>query len=172
MPSNVLYSDLVSTTNGSTGRRIFLIDDEQLVLDSLETLLTLETEHETHAFTSPRAALDAAEAGQVDVVISDFFMPEMDGIACLTEFRRLHPAAPRILLTGYADKDSAIRAINQVGLFQYLEKPWNNDDLLLVLRNAVERKELLDLIGEQAAEIEARSGALRGIRKDILRTLA
>lgn len=151
--------------------RIFLIDDEPLVLESLGILLDLETDYEVRSFSSPRAALASADGEPVDVVVSDFLMPEMDGIACLGEFRKLHPSAPRILLTGYADKESAIRAINDVGLFQYLEKPWENDHLLLVLRNAMERKTLLDLLARQAEEIEARSGELRGLRQDILRTL-
>lgn len=167
----MLYSGVVGTREIESKRHLFLIDDEPLVLESIETLLALETDYRVHAFTSVRAALEAAENIAVDVVVSDFLMPEMDGIDCLAEFRRLHPGAPRILLTGYADKDSAIRAINLVGLFHYLEKPWNNDQLLLILRNAMERKELLDRLERQAAEIDARSGELLGLRMGILRTL-
>ena len=66
-----------------------------------------------------------------DVVLSDFKMPGMDGLAFLARVRAAYPDAVLILLTGYADKESAIRAINEVGIWQYVEKPWDLGELLL-----------------------------------------
>ncbi len=69
-------------------------------------------------------------------------MPQMNGIEFLKEVRRLQPEAVRLLLTGYADKENAIRAINEVGLYHYLEKPWDNQAMLNIIRNALEEKSL------------------------------
>jgi DNA-binding NtrC family response regulator len=97
-------------------------------------------------------------------------MPDLDGVSFLLKFKELQPHAPRILLTGYADKENAIRAINEVGLFNYIEKPWDNDQLLLVLRNALEKVKLLNELTQQAAEINMAQGQLRGLQDNILKT--
>lgn len=147
-----------------------LVDDEQMVLTSLRAFLELETGYQIQTFTSAEQALTYGQDGPVDVVLSDFLMPGMNGIDLLRRFGELQPHAPRILLTGYADKDSAIRAINDVGLFQYIEKPWNNDDLLIILRNALERRFLLKTLQAKIAEIDKAQGRLSGLQEDILRT--
>ncbi|MCP4571639.1 MAG: response regulator [bacterium] len=150
---------------------VVLVDDEEMVLSSLRSFLELETEYGVESFTEPRAALDwAANGAAPDVVVSDFLMPEIDGIEVLRVFAEKHPHAPRILLTGYADKESAIKAINDVGLFQYVEKPWDNEHLLMVLRNALERRFLVKQLQDKIAEIDEARGELSGLQKDILRT--
>ncbi|MFO7653978.1 MAG: response regulator [Candidatus Krumholzibacteriia bacterium] len=150
--------------------RVLIVDDEKMVLSSLASFLSLETDHDVRTFTDPREALRFAQQETVDVAVSDYLMPEMDGIALLGHLRELQPHAPRILLTGYADKENAIKGINEVGLFQYIEKPWDNDNLLLVLRNALEKRFLFKALQEKIAQIEAAEGQLAGLQKDILRT--
>jgi len=149
---------------------LVIVDDEQMVLSSLQSFLELETEYNLQSFTSPSAALDYALAGPVDVVLSDFLMPGMNGIELLSRIREKHPHAPRILLTGYADKESAIKAINDIGLFQYIEKPWDNTNLLIVLRNALERRFLFKALQDKITEIDQAQGKLSGLQNDILRT--
>lgn len=149
---------------------VLIVDDEQMVLTSLSTFLELETDYEVRTFLDPAEALDFGRGQGVDVVISDYLMPGMDGIAFLSAFRELRPHAPRILLTGYADKENAIKAINEVGLFQYIEKPWDNDNLLLVLRNGIERMNLLRALDDKISEIDAAYGKLQGLQTDILKT--
>ena len=83
------------------------------------------------------------ETNPVDVIVSDYLMPKMNGIQLLAKAKELQPEAARVLLTGHADKQSAIQAINDVGLYQYLEKPWDNSQLLLVINSAIERTQLL-----------------------------
>jgi DNA-binding NtrC family response regulator len=83
--------------------------------------------------------------------------------------KQLFPIVPRILLTGYADKDSAVQAINTVGLYQYLEKPWNNDDLRLVIRNALEKTTLIRQLQQKITELEKTQKELSDVQKDILR---
>ncbi len=149
---------------------VLLVDDEKMVLDSLKSFLELETDYRVEAFVSPEEALKFAAANEIDLAISDFMMPGVNGIEFLGRLSGIRPQAPRILLTGYADKDSAIRAINELGLFQYIEKPWDNDDLLIVFRNALERRFLFKALQEKIAQIDAAEGRLSGLQKDILRT--
>ena len=149
---------------------VVLVDDESLVLDSLRTFLELETEYRIEAFDAPSAALDWAEQGSADVVVSDFLMPGINGIELLRRYAEAQPHAPRILLTGYADKESAITAINDVGLFQYVEKPWDNAQLLIILRNALEKRFLVKQLQQKISEIDTARGELSGLQQDILRT--
>src|SRR5437870_4486156 len=111
---------------------ILVVDDDRAVTESLCALLELETPHAVLFETSSRRALQLAKSNPLDMVISDFVMPELDGIAFLLEIRRLYPESILVLLTGYADKENAIRAINEVGIFHYAEKPWDNEDLLTI----------------------------------------
>ncbi len=137
---------------------ILLVDDDELITSSLKSLFALETDYEVIAQTSPAAAAREAESRPIDLVISDFLMPAMNGVELLKRIRDLQPDTVRILLTGFADKENAIRAINEVGLYQYLEKPWDNDDLLLLVRNALSertlRKQLTDKVHELDRLIE------------------
>jgi phosphoserine phosphatase RsbU/P len=121
---------------------LMIVDDEAFVLASLKALFTLETNYTILEFTSPLAALDKLRLTPVDAILSDFLMPKMNGIELLTQARQIQPDTPRILLTGFADKENAIRAINEAGLYQYLEKPWDNGTLLMVLRNAMQERSL------------------------------
>ena len=148
-------------------RTLLVVDDEELVVTSLKSLLSMEMPRGGAApglsvvgLTSPKAALDLIRRNPVDLVISDFLMPEMDGLAFLIEVRRLYPTASLIILTGYADKQSAIRAINEVGLFQYLEKPWDNDDLIRIVEGGLNQKLLVHRLQEYAREMEAKLALL------------
>ena len=139
---------------------VMIVDDEEMVATALRSFLELETSYRILTFTSPTTALEEAEDEPVSVVIADFMMPEMDGITFLRHFREMNPQATRILLTGYADKENAIRAINEAGLYYYLEKPWSNEHLKLVIRNGVERSSLFN-------ELDSRVQALEGAHKEL-----
>ncbi len=132
---------------------VLMVDDEDMVTRNLEMLLRMETSLTPVTFNVPQEALAYAKGEQVDVVLADFIMPEMNGLDLLARIKELQPTASRVLLTGYADKDSAIRAINEVGLFQYLEKPWENEFVLMVLRNATERSQLLRRLGDKTSSL-------------------
>ncbi|MCP4566271.1 MAG: response regulator [FCB group bacterium] len=149
---------------------IIIVDDEEMILTSLSSFLNLETRYNVVTFTSAAKALEYIENNDIDLVISDYLMPELDGISFLGKVRDLKPAVPRIILTGYADKENAIKAINDVGLFQYIEKPWDNDDLLIVLRNGLEKQMLMKKLEEKITEINKAYGDLQGLHKEIVKT--
>jgi len=149
---------------------VVIVDDEEMVLTSLSSFLGLETNYEVKTFLSAKEALEFIKATEVDLVISDYLMPEMDGISFLAHVRDLRPQVPRIILTGYADKENAIKAINDVGLSQYIEKPWDNDDLLIVMRNGLERQKLMKKLDEKIREINKAYGDLQGLQNEIVKT--
>ncbi|MBK9168267.1 MAG: response regulator [Bryobacterales bacterium] len=149
--------------------KILLVDDEEMVLTSIRAFLTLETDYEILTYADAEAALKVAESSLVDVVISDYLMPKMNGIQFLARARQLQPETPRVLLTGHADKQSAIQAINDVSLFQYLEKPWDNQQLLLVINAAIERARLYRDLRDKIAELAAANLNLRDIQARLLR---
>jgi len=150
--------------------KLVIVDDEEMVLTSIASFLRLETSYDVSTFTRATAALEHVERNDVDLVISDFLMPEMDGLQFLRRVRDLRPQVPRVILTGYADKENAIKAINEVGLFQYIEKPWNNDELRLVIRNGVEKKQLMSQLEQKVAQINAAYAELQTIQEDILKS--
>ncbi|MDD9935344.1 MAG: response regulator [Myxococcales bacterium] len=148
---------------------ILLVDDEEMVLTSLASFLTLETDYDVKGYTSGAEALQFLKDHDVDLVISDFLMPEMDGLEFLTKAREMRPEVPRIILTGYADKENAIKAINTVGLYQYIEKPWNNEDLRIIIRNAVEKQQLVKSLTDKIQQINSATSELQLIQQDILK---
>ena len=151
---------------------IVLVDDEEMVVTSIKSFLTLETDYDVVGFTTPAEALSYIEANKVDVVVSDYLMPDMDGISFLAKVKDLQPEATRILLTGYADKENAIKAINDVGLYQYIEKPWENEDLKIVLRNGLEKRILMKRLEDKINEVNKAHGELMNLQKDILKAFA
>ncbi|MFQ5674294.1 MAG: PP2C family protein-serine/threonine phosphatase [bacterium] len=133
---------------------VMVVDDEEMVTQTLAAYLSLETDYEVLPFQSPEEALDALKAKPVDIVISDFLMPDMDGLQFLTEVKKIAPEATLILLTGYADKENAIKGINEIGLFQYIEKPWDNEDLKLTIRNGIQHKNLRQVLQLKILELD------------------
>ena len=117
------------------------------------------------------SALEALDSQTYQAVVSDFLMPEIDGIRFLKRVKEAQPSASRILLTGYADKKNAIRSINEVGLYHYLEKPWDNDDLLLVLRNAVERALLVQELDAKMRSLSEKDQSLEQMRASLLKAI-
>ena len=127
---------------------------KKIVTSAFKTLLKVEGFSDAHFFNSPQDALEFLKNNTPDLVISDFLMPEMNGLEFLSEVKKMYPEVSKILLTGYADKENAIRAINEVGLYRYIEKPWDNDDLIINIKNGIERSYLLSELRKKIAELE------------------
>lgn len=148
---------------------IVIVDDEEMVLTSLRSFLRLETEYDIETFDSPAKAIERIRESTIDLVISDYLMPGMNGIEFLLEIKKLQPYATRILLTGYADKENAIKAINEVGLYQYIEKPWANEDLKLIIQNGLERRFLMERLEEKIKEVQNVQQNLQDIQAQIIK---
>ena len=158
---------MASTNNGQS--HVLIVDDEDMVITSIRAFLQLETEYAVHGYTSPEEAASHLQTSPVDVVVSDYLMPKMNGIQFLTKAKQLQPEAARVLLTGHADKQSAIQAINEVGLYQYLEKPWDNSQLLLVIQSAIERTQLLRMLRDKVSELDEAHNNLKDVQSRLLR---
>ena len=148
---------------------IMIVDDEDMVITSVRAFLSLETEYTIHGFTDPEAAAKFVETHPIDVIVSDYLMPKMNGIQLLGRAKQLQPEAARVLLTGHADKQSAIQAINEVGLFQYLEKPWDNAQLLLVIQSAIERTQLFRSLRTKITELDSAHSSLKDVQSRLVR---
>ena len=114
--------------------KIVITDDEKIVTSAFKTLLKVEGYKDVNCFNNPVEAVEFLKTNKPDIIISDFLMPEMNGLEFLRKAKELYPEVSMILLTGYADKENAIKAINEIGLYKYIEKPWDNDDLLFNIR--------------------------------------
>ena len=134
--------------------KIVVVDDEKIVTSAFKTLLKVEGFQDSHFFNDPKEALVFLQTNIPDIVISDFLMPDMNGLEFLAEVNKLYPEVSKILLTGYADKENAIKAINEIGLYRYIEKPWNNDDLIINIKNGIERSYLLSELRKKISELE------------------
>lgn len=122
--------------------RIAIIDDEILVTQSLELLLEMNSKFAVDTYNDSEIFIDAIDKNEKewDVIVSDFIMPKKNGLDVLKYAKEKIPNTMRILLTGYADKENAIKAINEAGLYYYMEKPWDNQQVISVIENAADKK--------------------------------
>ena len=119
---------------------VLVIDDEEIMREILETLLTREG-YEVKLASSGPEGLELAKSGPVDAAIVDVMMPEMDGITVLDELKRIDEEMAVIMITAFASVETAISAMKR-GAFDYITKPFKNDEVLVVLQNAIERRRL------------------------------
>lgn len=134
--------------------KIVIVDDEEIVTSAFCTLLKVEGFSDVHSFNNPKTALEFLQKNIPDIIISDFLMPEMNGLEFLGKVNDIYPEVSKILLTGYADKENAIKAINEIGLYKYIEKPWDNNDLVINIKNGIERSYILKELRQKISELE------------------
>ncbi len=117
-----------------------IIDDETAILDTLRILLKREG-FEVVTAASGREGLDALSRSLPDLVLTDIRMPGTSGIEILAAARELDPSMPVILMTAQASLQSAIQAVNE-GAYHYIQKPFSNDELVVICRRAAESRQL------------------------------
>lgn len=115
---------------------ILCVDDEPNILKSLRRVFR-KLDYGIFTAESGAEGLKILKANTIHLVISDLKMPEMDGAEFLTKVREQHPAVARILLTGYSDFDSTIKAINDGKISSFISKPWEDDQLLQTVQSAL-----------------------------------
>jgi len=140
---------------------LLVVDDEPYILGTLTTLLA--GEFEVLAANSITAAQELLSRRRVDIVLSDHRMPQGSGVQLLEWVQQHHPRTVRLLMTGYAEVEDAIAAINRGRVYYFVPKPWRNEELLQILRNASEklllernRDQLLGELRRSHTELEQR----------------
>lgn len=148
--------------------RILLVDDEPSILKSLRRVLSLvPCTYDNAIFklqvdmaASGAEALDKLQHAAFDLIVSDYRMPEMDGVTFLKQARLIQPDAARIILSGYADLNSVLSAINEAQIVRFLSKPWNDYELVSAIGQAlayrallIENQRLADIIRMQRGQV-------------------
>lgn len=154
-----MLSDQVNTSVTEKQGRILIVDDEEAVRQALTRLL--RRQYDIEVAENGVAALAILEQQSFDLIISDMRMPEMNGAELLSQCFQRWPGMIRILLTGFSDLESAIKAVNEGNIYRYIAKPWDNDQLRQTITEALEIHRLRDVntslnahITEQNAELE------------------
>lgn len=141
---------------------IFILDDEQNILSSLSRLLRGE-DREINTAENVSQAMDKLKSlGGADLIISDNRLPDGTGVDFLTKARQLYPDSIRILFTGYPDLEAAISSINKGQVYRFITKPWDNEEMRLVVKQSLDffdvlrdNKELIKIAKQQAEWMEA-----------------
>jgi putative nucleotidyltransferase with HDIG domain len=123
---------------------ILIVDDEESILNSFQRILADE-DYEVHAVNNGSEGLNKLRTAQkpYSVIVSDQRMPEMSGVQFFAQAKDIFPDAVRILLTGYADSNAIIDAINKGGVHLYFTKPWREDEILLHIKQSLSKVEIL-----------------------------
>jgi response regulator RpfG family c-di-GMP phosphodiesterase len=150
----------MNETNAGQAKVLF-VDDEENILKAVRRLLLDEPLDVLSAGSGEDALGLLKSHTDVAVVVSDQRMPAMSGAEFLEKSRDIVPDAVRIVLTGYADVKAAVDAINKGGAYRYIGKPWNDDELVSIIRDAVSRyalgaenKRLTEIVHRQNAELK------------------
>lgn len=144
----------------SAPMNLLFVDDEANILKALKRLFR-SAEYQIFTAESGAEGLEILSQNPIDLVISDMRMPQMDGAEFLTKAAERWPDTLRILLTGYADLESTVSAVNNGRIYCYCSKPWDDNDLKILINNATaqkrlrdERQQLFNIIHQQNAELK------------------
>jgi DNA-binding NtrC family response regulator len=124
---------------------ILIVDDEKNVLNAIQRVLRKEP-YTIYSADSAEKALQLIKAREVSLVVSDYNMPHTDGLEFLKEIKSLYPHILTIMLTGQAEVQVAVQAINVAGVYKFILKPWDDEDLRITIRRALES---IDLVSER-----------------------
>jgi len=146
-------------------KAILFVDDDPLVLDAAVRALHKEP-YELLGATSAEKALEILSERQVDVIVTDEQMPGMLGSELLSLVAKDYPDTMRIILTGHANVDAAVRAINEGQIYRFLIKPSHAAELAISIRQALEHKELLEMSRKLLKQNKVQSTLLQNLEKD------
>ncbi len=148
--------------------KILCVDDERNVLKSLRRLFMDEDNYEIFIAESGAEGLEVlAEEGDIRMVISDYRMPEMNGVEFLRQANEKWPETMRIVLSGYADTASVVEAINEGQIYKFIPKPWNDEELLSTVSAALEHQELRWEIKNLNEELQKKNTELQEVNDNL-----
>jgi DNA-binding NtrC family response regulator len=160
MPRSTASSDLPSG-NGHRPGSILVIDDEEIMREILEALLTREG-YEVRLAANAVEGLELVRSVPFDAAIVDMMMPGMDGISALEELKKIDDELPVLMITAFASVENAITAMKR-GAYDYITKPFKNDEVLVVLRNALAQRRLVAENRALRQNLQARSNRFGAI---------
>jgi two-component system probable response regulator PhcQ len=125
--------------------RIMIVDDEENILAALRRTLRRQYALEIETYVSAKEALKRARAASFELFLSDYRMPQMDGVTFLSQVRLLQPDAIRIMLSGFADREALVDAINNAQVYRFIFKPVTDYELIATIKEALmHRRELVE----------------------------
>ncbi|MDA8085653.1 MAG: response regulator [Nitrospiraceae bacterium] len=151
--------------------RILLVDDEPNVLRAISRLF-MDDDYEMLTAASGQEGLKMLEGEPVQIVISGYRMPMMDGVEFLKQVRNMHPQATRIVMSGYADTGAIVSAINEGEIYKFIPKPWDDNELKVAVRNALERYFLARENMELALDLKKKNEELSRVNEELKKLLA
>ena len=145
---------------------LLFVDDERNILSSLRRLFR-SLGYTIYVAESGMAGLEILKRHPIDLVISDMRMPEMDGATFLEQVEQLYPETVRLLLTGFSDIASTVDAINRGKIYRYLSKPWEDSEITLTVRQALETKKLERDKYRLSAQVERQLAELQDLNDNL-----
>lgn len=155
----------------ATPARILIVDDEEIVLVALRDTLVREG-YQVTTFASPLQALEILRKETFSVILTDQQMPLLTGLEFLAQVKQLQPEATRILITAVLSLDTVIDAINKGEIYRFIVKPWLRGELLVTVKNAVQRCELLRHNAQLQADTLAMNEKLQQLNQSLADQLA
>ncbi len=148
-------------------QRLMIVDDEENVLSALQRVCRGQKQWEIEIYNDPEVALSRAQTANFDLFLSDYRMPQMNGVQFLSKVKELQPDAMRLIISGQTDREGLMGAINEAQIYRYIDKPWQEHDLLTTLQQALSLRDVLlenrilaNQVREQQKELDQRKLAL------------
>jgi len=145
---------------------ILCVDDEKNILNSLKRLLRKEAYRLVTA-SGGKEGLEKLAAEEISLVVSDHRMPEMSGTEFLQKVKNQYPDIIRIILTGYTEVDSITESINRGHIYKFLLKPWNDQNLILEIRQALDQYDLVKANKKLNNEVIKKNAELKRINENL-----
>jgi DNA-binding NtrC family response regulator len=147
---------------------VVIVDNNLAEMKQIKAFLETEAEFDVQTFTDTAESERFFESHPVDVAISDCQVAQTTGLQLLKRLKEIQPESSRVLLTGCIDVTIAVEAINEVALFQYLQKPCDNEQLLLAVRSAAERSRLLRELREKIEQLDSAHVTLKTAQQRLI----
>ena len=120
-------------------QRLMMVDDEENVLSALQRVCRGQKQWEIEIYNDPEVALSRAQTANFDLFLSDYRMPQMNGVQFLSKVKELQPDAMRLIISGQTDREGLMGAINEAQIYRFIDKPWQEHDLQIGRASCRER---------------------------------